>query len=131
MPRKTSGFTLIEVMIVVAIIGILAAIAYPSYAEHMRKTRRADATASLTALAQRLERCYTQNFSYLNCLPASETSEQGFYSITVAAEKTTFSLSAAAVASGPQASDGKCTKFVLTNTGKRTAEGSASGQCWL
>lgn len=131
MNKKSSGFTLIEVMIVVAIIGILAAIAYPSYAEYMRKSRRTDATASLSALAQRLERCYTQSFSYEDCLNESVVSEQGFYTITVSAAKTTFTLSASPVSGGPQASDTKCTKFELTNTGKRTASGSASSQCWL
>jgi len=62
--RLNTGFTLIEVMIVVAIIGILASIAYPSYVDSVRKGRRAEARAALTELMQQEERFMTQNNSY-------------------------------------------------------------------
>ena len=58
------GFTLIELMITVAIIGILAAIAYPSYVEHIYRSRRAEAEATLMELAQWMERNYMVNLSY-------------------------------------------------------------------
>jgi type IV pilus assembly protein PilE len=61
---KSKGFTLIEVMIVVAVIGILAAIAYPSYTEHVRKTQRAEAAAALLDTAQLVERGFSQTGSY-------------------------------------------------------------------
>jgi type IV pilus assembly protein PilE len=61
---KSKGFTLIEVMIVVAVIGILAAIAYPGYTEHVRKTQRAEAAAALLDTAQLVERAFSQNGSY-------------------------------------------------------------------
>lgn len=61
---KSKGFTLIEVMIVVAIVGILAAIAYPSYQDHIRKTRRAEAAANLLNAAQLLERGFSRTGSY-------------------------------------------------------------------
>lgn len=61
---KTKGFTLIELMIVVAIIGILAAIAYPSYTEYVKKTRRAEAAAVLMDMAQIAERAFSQTGSY-------------------------------------------------------------------
>jgi type IV pilus assembly protein PilE len=131
MSRRTKGFTLMEVMIVVAIIGILASIAYPSYTEHVRKTRRTDATATLQSLAQRMERCYSQSFTYTGCLAASVASDQGFYTVTVSVPTAaTFALTAAPTAGGPQASDAKCKKFILTNTGARSAEPSAASICW-
>ncbi|MCC4620365.1 type IV pilin protein, partial [Xanthomonas cassavae CFBP 4642] len=59
-----NGFTLIELMIVVAVVGILAAVAYPSYAEHIRKSRRAQAKADLVEYAQMAERSHTTNNTY-------------------------------------------------------------------
>ena len=62
--RGMRGFTLIELMITVAIVGILASIAYPSYIESVRKGRRAEARAALTELMQQQERFMTQNNTY-------------------------------------------------------------------
>ncbi len=63
--NQTAGFSLIEVMIVVAIIAIIAAIALPSYNEHIRKTRRAAGGACAMAMAQQMERFYTANLTYV------------------------------------------------------------------
>ena len=62
---KNKGFTLIEVMIVVTIIGVLAAIAYPSYAEYVRKTKRLEVQAELMDVSKKLQRYKVSNFRYL------------------------------------------------------------------
>ena len=63
--RKQAGFTLIELMIVVAVVGILAAVAIPSYREQIRSSNRADAQGALSGLAQAMERHFTQNGTYV------------------------------------------------------------------
>ncbi|WP_375122151.1 type IV pilin protein [Variovorax sp. WS11] len=64
--RRQRGFTLIEVMIVVAIVAILSAIAYPSYLESVRKSKRAEARAQLMEAAQYMQRFYSQNDSFIS-----------------------------------------------------------------
>jgi len=130
--RHERGFTLIEVMIVVVIIGILATIAYPSYTEQVRQSRRADATSGLLNVAQQLERCFTQFNAYNNAacnVPA--TSPEGHYDIAAnfpAANQ--FTLVATPAAGSPQASDARCTSFTLTQAGVQTAEGTLGNDCW-
>ncbi|MFC6634570.1 type IV pilin protein [Microbulbifer taiwanensis] len=64
--KRQQGFTLIELMIVVAIVGVLAGIAWPSYQEHVRSANRADAQGALMGLAQAMEQHFTQNGTYAN-----------------------------------------------------------------
>lgn len=131
--KQMGGFTLIEMMIVVAIIAIISAVAYPSYQESVRKTNRADAMDTILSTAHRLERCYTSFGSYNNAgctVPATVTSTKGYYEIEVDTDASTYTLTAEPVAGTPQEKDTKCTSFVLTNTGKKTATGSASDKCW-
>ena len=130
--RLERGFTLIEVMIVVVIIGILATIAYPSYTEQVRQSRRADATSGLLNVAQQLERCFTQFNAYNNAacnVPA--ISPEGHYDIAAnfpAANQ--FTLVATPAAGSPQASDARCTSFTLTQAGVQTAAGTLGNDCW-
>jgi type IV pilus assembly protein PilE len=118
---KTHGFTLIELMVVVAIVGILAAIAFPSYQESVRKANRTDAKASLLNAAQLLDRCFTERNAYnaAGCPTVTGTSQEGFYTIAFGTNPplsaTTYTLIATPVAGGRQANDPRCTSFSLTH----------------
>lgn len=136
---KAAGFTLIELMITVVIISILAAVAFPSYNDSVRKTQRSDAKIKLSEVAQVLERCFTELNAYnsttcpvVGAGPAiSETSDEGYYTITnTALTATTFTLTATPVAGGPQAADAKCTTFTLAHTGAKGATGTDAANCW-
>ncbi|MBL8253966.1 MAG: type IV pilin protein [Candidatus Competibacter sp.] len=148
------GFTLVELMIVVAVIGILAAIAYPSYQDSVRKSRRADAKSVLLQAGQWMERYYTVNNRYdqdqagnlvtsttagVQSLPNSGLAQSPidgatkYYNITLAAVgQNNFTLNAAPIAGTDQANDG-CKTLTLTNTGARDVAGGATltkDQCW-
>ncbi|WP_150050695.1 MULTISPECIES: type IV pilin protein [Methylomonas] len=132
------GFTLLELMIAVAVIGILAAIAYPSYMEHVGKTRRTTAGSCLLELGQYMERYYTTNMSYANAtLPSTQcrTDLAGFYTFALADGEPTAStfLIESAPTTGPQAND-KCGTLTLSETGERGISsahtGVTAGDCW-
>lgn len=134
--HSAKGFTLIELMIVVAVIGILAAIAYPSYQDSIRKSRRADAKSALLELAQFMERNYTLSNRYdldsggvAVALPFTETPKDGtakYYDLTISASAAQ-SFTLAAAPKNAQASD-VCGTLSITNTGVKAATGT--GQCW-
>ncbi|MEN8177074.1 MAG: type IV pilin protein [Pseudomonadota bacterium] len=131
------GFTLIELMIVVAIVGILAAIAYPSYVEQTRKARRNDAQGVLIELAQYMQRFYTENNRYDQDLggnavavPAAlaQSPRDGatkFYNLSFqAVAANTFTLQAVPIVGGAQDGD-TCGTMTYSNTGARTP-----AACW-
>ncbi len=125
------GFTLIELMITVAIVAILASIALPSYQSHVVSTRRTTAQACLLELAQFMERYYsTNNMSYLNAaLPTTEcrTNLADHYTFAFAATPTATVYAITATAEGAQATkDSSCTPMQVTQTGVRTP----STGCW-
>ncbi len=137
---RSSGFTLIELMITIAVIAILAAIAYPTYDESVRRGRRADAQAVVLMSAQYMERFFTTNATYVGAaLPTSlTTSPEGtgsaskFYDIVVSnLSATTYTLTATRSSGRPMASD-KCGDFIVDQTGaKSLANYTASlDQCW-
>ncbi|WP_040327863.1 type IV pilin protein [Acidovorax delafieldii] len=134
------GFTLIEVMIVVAIVGILSAIAYPSYTEYIRRGHRAEARAALLQAAQWLERAATATGTYP--LTASfpntlTTVPSGRYSVAVASPPASATAGAAftltATPAGGQVGD-KCGNYTLTHSGVRGAASATTGalvtECW-
>jgi type IV pilus assembly protein PilE len=139
--KPLRGFTLIELMIVVAVVGILAAIAYPSYQEQIRQSRRAEVTAVLLEAAQFMERFYTLNSRYDQTsaavavdLPANlkQSPQDGanlYYNVTLSAvTQNSFTLQAAPV--NAQAGDG-CGNLTLTNTGLRAKTGTLPlERCW-
>ena len=123
---RIKGFTLIELMIVVAVLAILAALAIPIYQGHIERTRRADAITGLTETAQRLERCFTRANTYENCVDEPETPD-GFYNLTFhELSSTSYELRAEPVS--PQDSD-DCQRFTLDHRGNRTATPANIG-CW-
>ncbi len=122
------GFTLIELMMVIAILAIIVAVAIPAYNNQVQKARRADATSALLNGAQQLERCFTRFNAYDagGCPNPAGLTEDGFYNITVNRNETSFDLSAAP--QGVQSSD-PCGTFTLDHLGNRGAD-SETDRCW-
>jgi type IV pilus assembly protein PilE len=152
--KSSDGFTLIEILVVVAIVAILAVVVYPSYTYQIMKTRRSDAKIALAELAGLQENhyvngsppTYTASFATLLNLDSGETDKYGFklqssdrllskdghYEITFPQGENNnlnrnFTLEAKPVATGHQAEDTDCQWFKIDATGKRTA---STDNCW-
>jgi type IV pilus assembly protein PilE len=133
--RRNFGFTLIELMIAIAIIGILASIAIPSYSQYIIKTRRVDAQSELIQEAQAMERYFTANGRYTTTAGGTtcgvstslNTNVDTYYTIsrTCPSTGTTFTLTATPVATKMQKNDGT---LILDNTGSKS--GSVNSGQW-
>lgn len=129
--KTSSGFTLIELMIVVAIVGILAAIAYPSYQEYVLRGNRSEAQAFLNDAAARQERYYAQNNTYADTTAKlgynSANSTTNLYTLSIpSASATAYSLLATA-----QRTDAKCGNLGIDQAGTKSETGSGSvSDCW-
>lgn len=126
---KSNGFTLIELMIVVAIIAILAAIALPSYSNYIIGSKRTEAQAEMMALAQYMERQYNASFSYPNAenIPSSLKAPQtiaSHYILSVTGTSQEFSIQATPTS---RQNDTKCGTLGLNSKGIKTP--STNG-CW-
>ena len=138
--QKQKGFTLLELMIVVAIVAILASIALPSYQESMRKGRRADGMNKIMELAALQERFYSDNGGYGTLAAiaggANINSDEGFYVVTAVlgggGRPQTFILTA--TRQGAQVDDARCGDFTYTQAGVKGLLNQGAGvtpdQCW-
>lgn len=139
--KRERGFTLGELMIVVVIVGILATIAYPTYQDQIRKSRRIDAKNALMNVANRQEQfildrsTYTLDMTDLGFGTDPTVSTEGYYTVDAAVGACgvitrCFTLTATPVAGKSQAGDSKCTTFSLASSGARTATGTMGNECW-
>ena len=147
--KRVYGFTLVELMIVVVVIAILAAIVYPSYTESVRKSQRSDAKSILLEAANRQELFFSNFNTYTTVVvPASSPcvgtacglnfdstdSREGYYTLSIfSANNTSFVLRAAPQSGEAQEND-KCGTFILDNTGAQSITGESGGmtadKCW-
>jgi len=146
MKIHVKGFTVIEVLVAMVIVSILASIAYPSYANQLRKSRRVEATTELVTLAQAQERFFARFRTYTSVVPgpdpcvgqacglekSSNLSENEYYVLTAIGNATSYTLTA--TANGPQTEDTDCRTMSINSVGVKTAT-NASGQdvfdlCW-
>ena len=138
---RNSGFTLIELMIAVVVIGILAAIAIPNYSAYVIKGRRVDAKTALLELAAREERYFATNNKYtitvtdLGYVAATNTSTFNagasstvYYTVAISGTPAT-DFTGTATPIGNQASDTTCGSFAITNLGVQTVTGAGTN-CW-
>lgn len=117
----------------VAIAAILATIAVPSYQETVRKSRRTDAKVALEDLANRLERYYADNNTYVGFTIPTPSSPEGYYTLSIEAQSASgFTIKATRNPTGPQANDTRCGDFTLDQAGTRGISGGTgtAADCW-
>lgn len=135
---KSKGFSLIELLVTLAIIGILAAVALPAYRDYMLRSKRTEAKLALTSVAQQLEKYRTQYNSYASATVGNaadaiypDKTENGYYSLSLSnLGAGTYTITAEPI--GPQAEDA-CGRFSLNQAGVRSVNGGAItdvASCW-
>lgn len=130
---KNKGFTLTELMIVVAIVGILASVAYPSYVNHVTTSSRLEAMNALLDVANRQEQFFADNHAYttvLNNIGVEALTETGLYRISIVSDGTTFTATATPEVGTVVADDAACAAFNITDAGLRGATGKLGRDCW-
>ncbi len=145
MSKRNSGYTLVELLVTVAIVAALAAVAVPSYRQYVMRAKRADATTALLRVAAMQERFYIQNNTYASTAEMDDAppaglgitgTERGYYTLAIdSADLTTgYTATATVVDGGEQADDTACAAFTVTAQGGRgaTDSGGASNtdRCW-
>ncbi len=127
------GFTLIELMIVVGIIGVLAAIAMPQYTDYVKRSKAAEATSTLANLRVKMEQYYQDNRTYADVgalvAPCTDTGKYFTYSCTGTRNASQYTLSAAPAAG--QGMTGFAFSIDQTNSRTSTFDGTVGATCWL
>ncbi|MCG6201138.1 type IV pilin protein [Psychromonas antarctica] len=137
---KKSGFTLIELLITIAIVGILAGVAYPSYMQHVLKSKRSEAQSTLMDLANRQEMYYLDHHQYATNLNSELglsanpfITSNGYYSVTTSSAAATGDFTLTATAISTQAADNDCAKLSITQELAKdafTSAGDKNENCW-
>lgn len=137
MRGQSRGFTLIELMIAVAIVAILVAIAYPAYDDSVRKARRGQAKADMAELAQLAERWHTVNNTYVGFWASVPSSQKvsprtgGTVAYNLGQVETANTFTITATPTGGQTKDTRCGTLTLNQAGQKTKSGSGSlADCW-
>lgn len=134
--KKLTGFSLIELLIVIAIMGILVAVGYPSYTDYIIKTKRADGAFALLEAVQAMERCKSTQFSYANCTITGglAISPEQHYSVALSPAPTASSFTIVATPQGSQSGDSECTSLSINHLGTKAskpgADGTDTNHCW-
>ena len=127
MKKNSRGFTLIELMIVIEIIGVLAAVGYPAYTSSVKKGNRADGIGGLLSLAGRMEEFYMNADTYVGATVANPTSPDGLYTLSITTQTAFgYTLTATTV---PVGADTECGNLILNSLGQKT-DSAGNGNCW-
>lgn len=133
-PVPVGGFTLIEVMVVVAIVAILASLAYAGYGNAMMRTRRSAAAGCVQESAQFMERFRTTNMTYDGAAPPGCSADVNrFYTLATESDATSFTVTATPNAGTSQTRDTRCEALSIDERGIRSVSGTAvdtPAECW-